>query len=55
MINVEHRGEEGKKWREDVISRHPVGRLGQPREIADAVVFLASEESSFMTGCEVSW
>ena len=36
-----------------IISRHALGRLGVPREIADAVLFLASDESSFMTGAEL--
>jgi NAD(P)-dependent dehydrogenase (short-subunit alcohol dehydrogenase family) len=31
-------------------SMHPVGRVGQPDEVAAAVVFLASAESSFITG-----
>lgn len=29
---------------------HPIGRFGQPHEVADAVVFLASDRSSFITG-----
>jgi NAD(P)-dependent dehydrogenase (short-subunit alcohol dehydrogenase family) len=29
------------------------GRIGQPREIADAVAFLVSEEASFITGAEL--
>lgn len=32
---------------------HPIGRIGLPREIADGAVFLASDESSFMTGSEL--
>ena len=32
---------------------HPLGRLGTPEDIACGIVFLASEESSFMTGTEL--
>ncbi len=32
---------------------HPMGRLGQPGEIARAAVYLASDESSFMTGADL--
>ena len=31
---------------------HPIGRLGEPKDIASAATFLASDESSFMTGSE---
>ncbi|MEM9751442.1 MAG: SDR family oxidoreductase [Pseudomonadota bacterium] len=43
--------------REDVIENfavnHPMKRLGEPREAADAIVFLASKESSFTTGADI--
>jgi NAD(P)-dependent dehydrogenase (short-subunit alcohol dehydrogenase family) len=36
--------------RAEVEREYPLGRIAQPREIARAVVFLASEDSSFMSG-----
>lgn len=48
-----HASENGNEMRDMLISRHALGRLGAPREIADAIVFLASDESSFMTGAEL--
>jgi NAD(P)-dependent dehydrogenase (short-subunit alcohol dehydrogenase family) len=33
--------------------KHALGRLGQPHEIANGAVFLASDESSFMTGADL--
>ena len=36
--------------RQKIISQIPVGRLGKPEEVARAVIFLASEESGFITG-----
>jgi NAD(P)-dependent dehydrogenase (short-subunit alcohol dehydrogenase family) len=33
-----------------VLSRHPIGRLARPAEIAEAVVWMCSDHASFMTG-----
>ena len=38
----------------NIIPLIPVGRLGEPEEIARCVVFLASEDSSFITGSTLS-
>ncbi|HPA39296.1 MAG TPA: glucose 1-dehydrogenase [Phenylobacterium sp.] len=45
--------ENANEMRDMIISRHALGRLGVPREIADGIVYLASDESSFMTGSEL--
>jgi NAD(P)-dependent dehydrogenase (short-subunit alcohol dehydrogenase family) len=29
---------------------HPLGRLGEPEEVAQAIAFLASDQASFITG-----
>ncbi|GAA6208484.1 glucose 1-dehydrogenase [Cognatishimia sp. WU-CL00825] len=39
--------------RESLIARYPMGRLSDEREIANAVLFLLSDESSFVTGTEL--
>jgi NAD(P)-dependent dehydrogenase (short-subunit alcohol dehydrogenase family) len=35
---------------DQIIVRHPVGRMGKPEEIAEAVVWLCSDAASFVTG-----
>lgn len=35
------------------IARHPLGRLGTPVDVANLVLFLSSDEASWMTGCIV--
>ncbi len=41
---------EGSRELEEVLRLHPLGRLGEPEDVAWAVVYLASDESSWVTG-----
>src|SRR5260370_21744355 len=43
----------GQERLKSISSTVPLGRLGKPEEIAKAAVFLASEDSSFITGVEL--
>jgi len=45
--------ETGEQRRKMISSAVPLGRLGRPEEIAKAVVFLASDDSSYVTGTEL--
>ena len=36
--------------RKYIFSQHPLGKIATPQEIGNAVVFLCSEDSSFVTG-----
>jgi NAD(P)-dependent dehydrogenase (short-subunit alcohol dehydrogenase family) len=35
---------------QDKIAKYPIGRFGKPEEVAQAALFLASEEASFISG-----
>jgi len=39
-----------QKDRELMDSEHPIGRIGQPEEVAKAVMYFASDDSSWTTG-----
>lgn len=41
---------ENPEFREDVLRRIPVGRIGEPEDVAGAVAFLASPAADFITG-----
>ena len=43
-----------EKVRESIIAQIPVGRLGEPEEIARCVVFLASDDAGFINGSTLS-
>lgn len=43
-----------KVLKERIIPQIPVGRLGEPEEIARCVVFLAADEAGFITGSTIS-
>lgn len=41
---------EDKEVEKQLIAKKPIGRLGEPKEVADAVLWLCSEKSSFIIG-----
>ena len=40
----------GPEYLEAIKKAHPMGRIGEPSEVANAILFLASDEASFITG-----
>lgn len=39
-----------ERLRDELLGQIPVGRMGQPEEVAEAVAFLASDQASYITG-----
>jgi 3(or 17)beta-hydroxysteroid dehydrogenase len=44
---------EDEEKRKAALSWHPIGRFGEPEDVAYGVLYLASDESSFVTGTEL--
>ena len=42
-----------ERVREGLTAAAPMGRMGEPQEVAAAILYLASDESSFTTGAEI--
>jgi 3-oxoacyl-[acyl-carrier protein] reductase len=40
----------GSEFDKDVVTKTPLGRIGQPQDIADAAVFLASDDAGWING-----
>jgi NAD(P)-dependent dehydrogenase (short-subunit alcohol dehydrogenase family) len=54
LQEVASRGVTVEDYRKEVCEYHPIGRLGRPTEVAKTVLFLASDDASFITGTAVS-
>ena len=50
FINTDMTAKLGEEILQEVRKQIPLGRLGEPQDVADAVLFLASDAASFITG-----
>ena len=50
---IERMGLTFEQWRDQIAPLHMLNRLGEPREVADAALFLASDEASFITSANL--
>ncbi|NHN39867.1 SDR family oxidoreductase [Pseudomaricurvus alcaniphilus] len=53
MLDWLDKQEDPAAAREQLVALHPIGYLAEPEDIANGILFLASEDSRFMTGSEL--
>ena len=51
--NLMQSDEQSEQFKQNIVNAVPMGRMGSPDEIAKVVSFLASDESSYITGIEL--
>ncbi len=49
-VEIDSNREDIRVRREEILRMHPIGRVGQPEDIAPAFLYLASEDSAWVTG-----
>ena len=45
--------EDPEKRLAELVAMHPIGRIGEPEDVAYGALYLASDESSFVAGSEL--
>jgi 3-oxoacyl-[acyl-carrier protein] reductase len=54
FVDTDMTAELTEQWRQEAIKLTPVGRFGEPQEVASVVVYLASDAAAFITGQVIS-
>jgi NAD(P)-dependent dehydrogenase (short-subunit alcohol dehydrogenase family) len=54
LVAQQAQGQPVEALRAEVARKQPLGRIGRPEDVADLVVFLASERAGFLTGASIT-
>jgi NAD(P)-dependent dehydrogenase (short-subunit alcohol dehydrogenase family) len=50
---IARKGNDAEKAMQELVALHPIGRLGEPDDVAYGILYLASDEAKFVTGTEL--